>query len=475
MNFLTNAVEAAPVYDSTQLIIGLVIGVLLLVFMIIKTKIHPFMALIIAAMVIALIGGVAPDTIPAMITGGFGGTLGSIGIIIGLGVIMGQIFEISGAAERMALTFIKIFGKGNERIALAVTGFIVSIPVFCDSAFIILFPIAKQISKKTRENLVSLGGALALGLVLTHSLVPPTPGPLAAANEFKVDIGLMILGGIAIAIPALIGGMFYTKYFADKTLFLAPTEDGEGMTDVREEPKLDAIDVHEKRDDLPSTLLAFAPILLPIILILFNNVVSAGLIPLEGSAKSFAAFFGNAVVAVCIGTLIAIYTLARQQPREAILSSMDDAIKTCGIILLVTGGGGALGQVIKDTGLGDSLAGSLTSLGVPLIILPFVIATIIRFIQGSGTVAIITSASISAPIILAANEAGAGVNTTLAALAACIGSLFFSYFNDSYFHVVNRMMGIKDGKMQMRFWSLTTTTAWACGGIVIFILSFFIK
>lgn len=474
MNILT-AAEAAPiVYNNGQLMMGLGIGVLLLVILIVKTKVHPFISLIISALTVALIGGVPADTIPAIITNGFGTTLGSIGIIIGLGVILGQIFERSGAAERMALTFIKLFGKGNENIALAVTGFIVSIPVFCDSAFIILFPIARAISEKTRKNIISLAGALALGLVLTHSLVPPTPGPLAAAKEFNVDLGMMILGGLVIAIPSLIAGMLYVKWFANNQFYLAPNKDGEGMTEVREDVDNNAIDLSDPRTDLPSTFLSFLPILLPIVLILFNNLVSAGVVPLSDTITSYVAFLGHPVVAVTIGTVVAIYTLTGSQTRKEVLSDMDAGIKSAGIILLVTGGGGALGQVIKETGLGTYLAETLSGVGVPLIILPFLIATIVRFIQGSGTVAIITAAGISAPIIIAANEAGGNVNTTLAALAACVGSLFFSYFNDSYFHVVNRITGVEDSKMQIKFWSITTTVAWAAGGLTIFILSIFI-
>ncbi|MEG0568923.1 MAG: GntP family permease, partial [Erysipelotrichales bacterium] len=432
------------------------------------------MALIISAIMVALIGGVPASTIPSIITDGFGTTLGSIGIIIGLGVILGQIFEKSGAAERMALVFIKIFGKGRENIALAVTGFIVSIPVFCDSAFIILFPIARAISEKTRKNLIVLSGALALGLVLTHSLVPPTPGPLAAAKEFNVDLGLMIIVGVLIAIPGLIAGMLYVKWFGNNKFYLAPVGDGEQRTTIREKENLNAINLDEKRDDLPSAFLSFLPILLPIVLILFNNLVSANIIPLSKTVSEYVAFLGHPVVAVTIGTVVAIYTLALKFTRKEVLADMDAGIKSAGIILLVTGGGGALGQVIKTTGLGEYLAQNLSEFGIPLIILPFVIATIVRFIQGSGTVAIITASSISAPIILAANASGAGVNTTLAALAACVGSLFFSYFNDSYFHVVNRVTGIDDSKIQMKFWSMTTTVAWATSGICLFILSLFI-
>lgn len=464
-------------YNSNQLMLGLVIGVTLLVFLVVKTKIHAFMALIITALLIALIGGVQPGTIPSIITNGFGNTLGSIGIIIGLGVILGKIFETSGAADRMALTFIKLFGQGRENLALSVTGFIVSIPVFCDSAFIILFPIAKAISEKTRKNLVTLAGSLAIGLILTHSLVPPTPGPLAAAQEFGVDLGAMISLSILIALPMMFVTMAYIKWFGNNCFYLAPVPNTDKITLEREEEDMSQITLLSQREDLPSAFLSFLPIILPILLILIQNVISLlhsnNTISINATILSYIQFIGHPIVAVCIGVVIAIYTLTLKQDRLEILNSMDTGIKSAGIILLVTGGGGALGQVIKDTGLGNDIAKNLTLIGIPFILLPFIIATIVRFVQGSGTVAIITSASISAPIILAANESGANVNPTLAALAACIGSLFFSYFNDSYFHVVNRSIGISDTKMQVRFWSISSTIAWATGGLIIIILSLF--
>ena len=181
---------------GSQMILGLVIGIIILVFLILRTKIHAFLALIIAAAITGIIGGMPPNNVLSAITSGFGSTLGSIGIIIGFGVMMGQIFEISGAAERMAQTFIKKLGKGREEIALSITGFLVSIPIFCDSGFVILSPLTKALSKKTKKSVVTLGVSLAAGLVITHSLVPPTPGPVGVAGLFEVNVGSLILWGI---------------------------------------------------------------------------------------------------------------------------------------------------------------------------------------------------------------------------------------------------------------------------------------
>ncbi|HHU28858.1 TPA: GntP family permease [bacterium] len=451
--------------NTGQVLIGLLVGIVLLIAMVTLTKIHPFLALILSSIVVALIAGSPINEIPGQITSGFGSTLGSIGIIIGLGVIMGQIFEESGAAEKMAQVFIKLFGKGREHIALAVTGFVVSIPIFCDSAFVILFPIAKAISQKTRKNLILIAGALAAGLVITHTLVPPTPGPLTAANTFGVDLGMMILFGLIVAIPCTIAGIYYFKWL-DNRLVILPDEKGVShKVEKKEEVKVADVNLDSVKK-LPSAVLSFAPILVPIILILLNNVFNAIFDDKNNIVYKIGAFIGNPVVAVSIGTLVAIYGLALRTPRKEALSSMDKGIKSAGIILLVTGAGGALGNVIKVTGAGDAIANTIVDWNIPVILLPFIVATVVRFIQGSGTVAIVTASSICAPIIEQTNA-----SPLFAALAACVGAFFFSYFNDSYFHVVNRSIGVEDSKDQLWLWSGATTVIWAAGFITVMVLN----
>lgn len=449
--------------SGSQMILGLVIGIFLLITMIMKTKIHAFLALIIAAATTGLIGGMPADSVISSISSGFGSTLGSIGIIIGFGVMMGELFEASGAAERMAQTFIKILGKDREEWALGITGFIVSIPIYCDSGFVILSPLVKAISRKTKKSVVSLGIALALGLVITHSLVPPTPGPVGVAGLFGVSVGSIILWGIVIAIPMTIAGTLYGKWLG-KRIYQLPAEDGEGwIRPAYQEPNFDF--THDKVDrELPSVAMTFAPIIVPVILILLNTVAAA--MKLEGAGISVVKFLGSPVIAVGIGLLIAIFGLTGNQSREETLEKMEKGIKSAGIIILVTGGGGALGTVLRDSGAGDYIAQVIASTSIPPILLPFIIASLLRLVQGSGTVSMITAASITAPII---NTLGA--NPVFAALAACVGSLVFSYFNDSYYWVVNRMLGIREAKEQMRVWSVTTTIAWAVGLVTLLILN----
>ena len=250
--------------QNSRIIIALIVGLILLIGLIMKTKIHTFLALIITALFIGIAGGMEWEDVIESVTGGFGGTLGSIGIIIGFGVMMGQVFEISNAAKRMASSFIKIFGKGKEDIAMAVTGFLVSIPIFCDSGFVVLFPIAKALSATTKKSVITLGLALASGLVITHTVVPPTPGPVGAAGIFGANVGSVILWGIVVAIPMVTVSLLYARWYGKK-LYQISDQYGEwirpsniGLTEGK------AYDFKDS-EDMPSTLKAFMPIIIHII------------------------------------------------------------------------------------------------------------------------------------------------------------------------------------------------------------------
>lgn len=455
---------------DSRIIISLILGLIILIILIMKTKIHTFLALIITALFIGIAGGMPYDEVLNSVTGGFGGTLGSIGIIIGFGVMMGQIFEISNAAKRMASTFIKIFGKGKEDIAMAITGFLVSIPIFCDSGFVVLFPIAKALSATTKKSVITLGLALGGGLVITHTVVPPTPGPVGAAGIFDANVGSLILWGIIVAIPMVIAMLAYARWYGKK-LYQISDEDGSW---IRPTDQADSSIQEYKFDEteaMPTASKAFMPIIVPIILILINTIIGA-LSKTRGleitGIYAFLSFLGTPIVAVGLGLVIAIITLTKGLPREDVIKELEVGIQSAGIIILVTGGGGALGRVLTDSGVGNQIAESIASMNINPLLLPFIISTIIRFIQGSGTVAMLTSASISAPIVLSL-----GVNPVFATLSACVGSLFFSYFNDSMFWVVNRSLGLSDAKEQLKGYTVITTIAWAVGFITIVILNVF--
>lgn len=438
--------------SGSQMILGLALGVIILIFLVLKTKIHAFLALIIVASITGLVGGMAAPDVVSAISAGFGSTLGSIGIVIGFGVMMGRILEVSGAAEKMAYTIVKWLGKRKEEWAMAITGYIVSIPIFVDSAFVILTPLVKALSKKTGKSVLALGVALGVGLVATHHAVPPTPGPLGVAGIFGVDVGLMAIWGLIFAIPIVIIGVLYAKWLGKK-IYQIPDETGLGY--VRPSHPITVQEFLESKEEknLPSLTRSLLPIVVPILLIFVNTTVSA--LKLEGGIYNYIKFFGSPVIAVGIGLLFAIYGLYNHVKQSEAIERMEEGIKTAGIILLVTGAGGALGNVLRESGSGDYIGEQIANMNLPAILIPFVIATLVRLIQGSGTVAMITAASISAPIL-----SGLNVNMALAAQAAALGAMVFSYFNDSLFWVLNRLLGIKDVKEQILTWSIPTTLAW---------------
>lgn len=449
-------------------VIGLAVAIFVLIFLVLRTRVHALLAMLIAAAIAGISGGLTAAETVTVITKGFGSTLGSIGIVIGLGVMMGRVLEVSGAAEQIAYSFIKWLGKKREEWALAITGYIVSIPIFVDSAFVILYPLAKALAKNGKRSILTLGVALAGGLVVTHHTVPPTPGPLGVAGIFGVDVGAMILAGMSLAIPCVIGIVLYAKWLGTKYPEFMPDETGsEDLKEVR------ARYMEEKANKpLPSLFLSLLPIITPILLIFINAI--NGLILKTESFQGMESnwyfqtfeFLGAPIIALSISVLISVYTLMPKATKEEVIDRMEEGLQAAGIILLVTGAGGALGAVLRDSGTGNILAEHVANLPITPVLIPFIIATLVRLIQGSGTVAMITAASISAPIISQIPD----INLLVAAQAATMGSLFFGYFNDSLYWVVNRMMGIKDVKQQIIVWSIPTTIAWAIGLVGVLVL-----
>ena len=464
--------------ESTRMLLGLAIGIILMIVLVSKTKVHTFIALLMAVMVTGLIGGMLPGDVKVMVDGvettktgiitaiqnGFGNTLRSTGIIIGLGVMMGGILEKSGAAEKMAYSFIQAVGKKKEEWALAITGWFIAIPVFADSAIVIFAPLCKAISKVTGKSLVGLALAMAAGLQLTHCLVPPTPGPTTAASMLGVDVGAMIMAGSLISIPMLIVAVFYCLWIGRK-IYQIPTDDG-GFD--RKEFKQEYIKSMEELDkligekQLPSLGWSVAPIIVPLVLILTKTVLD-----FTKHSNQVVTFLGSPIVALGIGTLLAIYGLMGKADTKEVLKIMDEAIKDTGIIMLITGAGGSLGNVISVSGIGNALGELVLSWPIPAVIIPFIIAAMMRIALGSATVAITTAASLSAPI-----AAQLGISPLLLALACCVGAISFSYFNDSGFWVWNGMFGVTELKDQVRCKTAISMIMSCVGVVELIVLSF---
>ncbi|GAA1502075.1 GntP family permease [Streptomyces synnematoformans] len=485
-----------------QLLAALVLGIATIIVIVLRTRLDAFVALLIASLVTGFVAGAPATDILDSITAGFGSTLGSIGIVIGLGVGLGKILEVSGAANALARAFVRAFGKGREPWAMGTTGAVVSIPVFCDSGYVIMNPLARSIARVKRAGYVTLALALGCGMTLTHHLVPPTPGPLGVAGILDAELGALVLAGLTFAIALLPVVVGYARWIGPKlesevsdevreavygpgaartatvTAGSAPGSAGApaDLAKTDEEPADDLAPEHDpaaalgtpppgEKPHRMSPGLAVLPLLVPLLLIVANTVATAidqdrqgavGSDDYEPSALPKAlAFIGSPVVALLIGIVLAVYVLLpRWTTRSQVGGWLSEAAASAGLIILITGAGGALGQVLRDTGVGDELAEAISSWNLPGVLVPFLIATLVRVAQGSGTVAMITAASVTAPLV-----DGLGISALLAALACCAGSMVFSYFNDSYFWVVTRFTGL-DGIAAIRGWSGITTAVW---------------
>ena len=338
-------------------------------------------------------------------------------------------------------------------------------PVFFESGLLILIPVAFGNARKTGKSVFCYSIPLLAGLAIGHAFVPPTPGPLGVCGIFGVDVGKFILLTLVLALPMAIACIAYSRLFLSKKYYRIPNDEGEIVEMPYQEPNYEAAFAMDMTG-VQVTLESLMPLIIQIIQILINTVATA-----MGKTEGFMnilVFLGQPIVAVGLGLIVAILTLGRSLDRHEALAEMEKGMASAGIIMLVTGGGGALGQIIKDSGLGTFMAEGLAKTAIPIIILPLLIATAMRFIQGSGTVAMTTAASITAPII-----AASGVSPILGAVACCVGSLFFGYFNDSYFWVVNRTLGVSEAKDQLTIWSVTSTVAWAVGVVEVLILNIF--
>ncbi|MGN1347384.1 MAG: GntP family permease [Acutalibacteraceae bacterium] len=475
-------------------VLAMFIGIVVMMVLIIFTKLHAFPSLIITAILIALLsmpfGDVeTPAQCISLVTSGFGGTMTSIGIVIGFGCIMGIFLEKSGAAKRMALSILKLVGVKNCDVVLGLTGFVVSIPVFCDSGFVILSSLAKEFSRLTKKSMVGLGGILGMGLYITHFMVPPTPGPLAVVSTFNseglnIDLGLYIILGIAVSIPLFIFSVFLFRYFGRKYPdLIVPYEIDRSKYSEKQLVVLDRIEAKTKAGEplqnsdfaellsaekLPSAFLSFATLLVPLLLIFANTIV--GQIPsLAGTAvASIISFLGQPVMALFISLCMGAFLLCRDFDRKTCVAIMQEACRDAGPIVFITAAGGALGAVVKATGAAQSMADGIVKIGIPAILVPILIGVIMRFPQGSGTTAMITGSAIIAPMVTAL-----GINPYIAALALCLTTMCPSYLNDSYFHVVTSFSGM-DIKTSLKTWSVGSVLVPAFGSVILIIFSLFI-
>jgi len=435
---------------STPLLV--LCSIVLVILLTSKAKLNAFFALTFVALGLALATLSTDQVVPTLKTG-FGNTLAAIGLIILFGTTIGVILDRTGATHAMALAILRLTGKDKAPRAIAMTGFITGLPIFCDSGFIVLSGLNKSLARASGTSMVRMAASLAIAMYALHCLIPPHPGITAAAGIMDGSIGNLVLLGTAIALPSAIAGYAWVKFMSRR-----------GATEGSVQHPADDI----VPENLPSAGLSFLPVVTPLVLITLSSII--GVVPsgLPQGLVTIMKLLGDPVIALLIGVLLAVPLIRRRDLRR-LNELLAEAIEKAGPILAITAAGGTFGAVIKATGMGDQLTQLLAASNLGLVV-PFLVAAILKTAQGSSTVAAITTASIVAPML-----AGLGLDSEsgrlLALLALGSGSMTISHANDSYYWVVTRFSDISPDATLKVFSSATVVVA-ACSFILTWLLSF---
>jgi Gnt-I system low-affinity gluconate transporter len=428
-------------------------AVAILLILVLKLKLNAFIALLLTSIYVGLLTGMPLGSIIRSIQEGMAGTLGFVATVVGLGAIFGQMLESSGGAESLAHYLVKRFGKERAPWAMVTTGFIVAIPIFLDVAFIILVPIVYALSRDTKLSLLYYAIPLLAGLAVTHSFIPPTPGPVAVADIINAPLGWVILMGFILGIPtAVIAGPLFGKYISKRIYLKSPDTSADAL------PEFDP-------ENSPSFRSIALIISVPLLLILLNTVfgvaVAKGVVS-KSLFTDMVEFIGHPFSALIIATLVATYLLCirRGMGRDKVLELSSRALGPAGIIILITGAGGVLKQVLIDSGIGGMMAESMANSALPPILLAWMLAALVRVTQGSATVAMITAASIIAPII---GEFGLNdPQRALVVISIASGATLLSHVNDSGFWLVGKYLGMNE-RQTLQSWTVMETIIAFCG------------
>ncbi|WP_300365776.1 GntP family permease [Brachyspira sp.] len=451
------------------LIIFFIICIILMIFAISKLKIHPFLSIMGVSILFAFIAGIPLKEIPVIIGSGFSGTFTSIGIVIILGALIGTVLEKTGGALKLSDMVIKVVGKKRPELAMLIMGWIVSIPVFCDSGFVILNPIKKALIKRTMKSAVTMSIALSAGLYISHVFIPPTPGPIAAANSLGIGNHLlMVIGmGIVCSILPLIAGYFFSKYIGTKVTAIDEIANEEHVKSYEE--------LVAGYGKLPNGFLAVSPIIIPIILMALSSVFTMAKI--ESPIAIFIQFLGTPIIALAVGLIFSVITYFSQKNYMEDLDSFyditNDTLKVVGPILFVTAAGGVLGKVISSSNLVSFITENASLFESVGIFFPFILSAILKTAQGSSTVALTTTAGILAPL-MGALGLDTPILASLTVMAIGAGAMTVSHANDSYYWVVTNFSSIKaqDGYKTQ---TLMTLIIGIAGIINVFLVSLIVK
>lgn len=427
------------------LLAAVLLGIALLLFLILRLKIQAFLSLLIVCIAVGVMAGMPAIEILETMKEGMGSTLGFVATVVGLGALFGGILEQSGGAEGLASYLLKKTGEKKASWAMMIAGFVVAIPVFFDVAFIILVPVTFALSQRTGRSLLLYAIPLLAGLAITHAFIPPTPGPIAVADILGADLGWVILFGFIAGLPAaIIGGPLFGKYISEK-IYAKPIH-------------FDEEKVSENKTN-PSASLIFSIILIPILLIILNTLVASPFFRNYDIPKELLytiQLVGHPFSALIIANLIAWYFLGikRGLHKEYLLKVATKSFQAAGIIILLTGAGGAFKQILINTGAGEMIAGALNNSFFNPLIFGFLVAALVRILQGSSTVAMITAAGITAPVLENGHYSVMEISVLVIAIAS--GASILSHVNDSGFWLVGKYLNLSE-KETFRSWTVMTT------------------
>ena len=425
--------------SGIALIVCFVIAIILMILMISKFKVHPFLALMSISLVLAIVAGIDLSKIPAMIGVGFSGTFKSIGIVIIFGTIIGTVLEKTGAALKLADMVVKLVGQRRPELAMLIMGWVVGIPVFCDSGFVVLNSIREALYKKISASPVAMSVALSGGLYASHVFIPPTPGPIAAAGTLGLggNLLLVIIMGTVVSVPVLIAVYFFSKSIA-KSVTISDKEADATITASYEE-------LLKKFGKLPCGFLSLAPIIMPIIFMAVGSVIDVlakqGMLDKAALLPKIFLFLGNPIIALAIGVIFCVFLLAETKKMREFDHITNESLKIAGPILFITAAGGVLGNVITEAGFVNFIKENASTIKAVGIFFPFIISAVLKTAQGSSTVAIITTASIMGAFsdgnsLMHILGFTSEISAALCVMAIASGAMCVSHANDSYFWVV---------------------------------------
>ncbi|MFM2486271.1 gluconate transporter [Celerinatantimonas yamalensis] len=446
--------------SDTTLIFTSIGSIVLLLFLVMKVRLHAVVALILVAMLAGLCAGMDPAQIAKTIEKGMGGTLGFVAVVVALGAMFGKVMEATGALDQIAYTLLEHFGERRANWAIAITGFICALPLFFDVAVVLLIGLVFAIVRRKGGSMVKIGIALLAGIASCQAFLIPAPGPILVASQLHANFGYMILFGLLAGIPAMILGGPIFGSLIDKVV----------KVDLPEHAKLDS--KGREGEGTPTFGLALGLVVLPLLLIGLKTIVSRFVDP-QSSMHAWLAFIGHPFTAILVACLAAFYLLGirRKMPASRVMELCNEAIQPAGVIILVTGAGGVFKQVLIDSGVGGALGHILAGSGLPVVLLAFVLAGAVRVIQGSATVAMLTTCGLILPMIEPLGLSGAQLSLVTIAIGG--GSIILSHVNDSGFWLANRFLGMSE-KQTLQTWTVMETIIGTSGALVAMALSLFV-